>query len=93
MFQLMGAGAVLFVFLMGQGFGLRWFISLFVFVLVIGLSSWFIGSDILRAGDRLREIEDDVNRRAGENLLTWETRWARGVAGAWARRPLPPIQR
>ena len=37
--------------------------------------------DAWRAVDRIREIERDVNKRAGEDLLVWETLW--GSAPEW----------
>jgi hypothetical protein len=39
------------------------------------LASW---RDIVFAAERLREIEADVKKRAGEELLKWETHWGGG---------------
>jgi hypothetical protein len=33
------------------------------------------GRDIWRAADRVRELENEINSRAGEQLLVWETLW------------------
>ncbi|MBC7783005.1 MAG: hypothetical protein H7144_04125 [Burkholderiales bacterium] len=59
-------------------------------VISIGLGSWFTIRDINKAAMRLREIEADINRRAGEpNLLQWETRWSSMMTGFWGRsRPI-----
>jgi Flp pilus assembly protein TadB len=74
MFQLLAAGALLFVFLMQQqSINFRSYLSLAAFWVVIPVFSWFLGSDIYRAGKRLRELGTEINRRAGEELLVWET--------------------
>lgn len=46
-------------------------------MLYIGAQIW-IDYDIAKAARRLREIEADVNSRAGETLLQWETVWGLG---------------
>lgn len=48
--------------------------SVVIFILVI----LWIDYDIARAAKRVREIETDINARAGEPLLTWETHWGPG---------------
>ncbi len=61
---------------------------------VVAIGSWFILRDIGKASERLRELEADINRRAGEDLLVWETRWGSAVTGFWGRaRPLPAQSR
>jgi hypothetical protein len=35
----------------------------------------FIFREISFAAQRLKEIEADINRRSGENLLEWQTKW------------------
>jgi hypothetical protein len=40
---------------------------------------------------RVIELETEINRRAGEELLVWESRWGAVVTGFVLRRPpLPP---
>jgi ABC-type transport system involved in Fe-S cluster assembly fused permease/ATPase subunit len=54
------------------------FVALFV---LVGLVTRLIHRDIQKAASRLRMIEADVNARAGEELLLWETRYAAGQRG------------
>lgn len=44
---------------------------------------WQVRRDTNKAAERVREIERDVNQRAGEDLLQWETRWGGAVTGYW----------
>jgi hypothetical protein len=61
-----------------------------IFVLVLGGAIWFILRDIRNFAERLREIEIDINDRAGEDLLVWQNLWAFPVTGYWGRaQPLP----
>jgi hypothetical protein len=47
-----------------------------IFLLVLAaVAFWFISRDIRKAAERLREIEVDINDRAGEDLLVWEILW------------------
>jgi hypothetical protein len=69
----------------------RFWWSLAVPVAVVSLLLCYLNRDILKAAARLRELESDINRRAGETLLEWETRWGGAVTGFWGRaRPLRP---
>ena len=88
MFQLIGVGALLFCLLMQQGITYRWFVSLAVFLAVMFVFSYFLGSDITRSARRVRELERDINARAGEELLVWENRWSRGATGIGAAAPM-----
>jgi hypothetical protein len=51
------------------------------FVVFIFLLLW-ADHDITKAAERLRELEGEINRRAGERLLRWET----NAAGTIFRR-------
>jgi len=44
---------------------------------------WFILRDIHKLASRLREIEIDVNDRAGEDLLLWENLSGGAKTGFW----------
>jgi len=89
-FQMMSVGTALFawVILIQTRGALFWpgvTIALIIFLLAI----WFTLRDIKKAATRIRELENDINRRAGEELLVWESRWGGAVTGFWGRaRPL-----
>lgn len=57
--------------------------SLAVCMLVLGFSVWKINRGVQKIARRLRELESEINRRAGEPLLQWETHWGGAVAGFW----------
>jgi hypothetical protein len=61
------------------------------FVLAVFLiGCWFVYKDLYKLGHRVREIEHDVNRRAGEHLLVWESLWGGLATGLWRYgKPLP----
>ena len=47
---------------------------------LIGLGSVIV-RDIRRLARRVIELEKDINRRAGEELLVWESRWGGVTSG------------
>ena len=51
-----------------------------IVLLVIGAGGMIL-NDVARAARRIRQIEADVNDRAGEKLLVWETGWG------WGKEP------
>jgi hypothetical protein len=55
-----------------QGFSWKVGIYLAAVVAVLAFALWFTWRDIHKASRRIREIELDVNDRAGEDLLVWE---------------------
>jgi hypothetical protein len=68
------------------------FCVILALILVLGVLAaaafWFINRDIWKAAERLREIEIDINDRAGEDLLVWEILWR--STSYWGRaRTLP----
>jgi uncharacterized membrane protein len=56
---------------------------IFVGILIFGYGMWQVDRDTRKAAQRLREIESEVNQRAGEEILKWETRWGGAVTGFW----------
>lgn len=63
--------------------------TLGVAVCIFFYAMWQVDRDTRKAAERVREIERDVNARAGEELLQWESRWGGAVAGFWgSSRPL-----
>lgn len=85
-FQLIAAGAVVLVWALTKPEidGRFWF-GVAVAISVILISSAMAFRDIGKAAERLRELENDINRRAGEQLLVWETYWGGAVTGFWGR--------
>jgi fatty acid desaturase len=71
---------------------LRFLVILLVVVwCLIFLGLIFLIRDRNKLSRRIRELEKDINHRAGETLLVWETRWGRSATGLrqpW--KPLPP---
>jgi hypothetical protein len=49
-----------------------------VLLFIVAILGRLIHRDILKAADRLRQLEAIINERAGETLLEWETRYAAG---------------
>jgi hypothetical protein len=82
-----GVPAVLIFILQQQS---HFLILLSILIATTGLFTWLISRDISKAARRLRQLEREINRRAGDHLLEWETRWGGNVTGYWGRaEPLP----
>jgi hypothetical protein len=81
-FQLLAVGAVVFVWIISQQRldGHLWSVIV-VSAIILSCGTWMVFRDIKKAATRLRELEKDINRRAGEELLVWETRWGGDVTG------------
>lgn len=91
LYQLGAAGTVLFVWIIGRPLGFSFWFTLATSLVVVSYLYWLIGRDVEKAATRLRELEKNINNRAGEALLVWETRWGGAVTGSWGRaKPLPP---
>jgi hypothetical protein len=67
------------------------FYAVLVFVIVaFAFAFWFMNRDILKAAQRIQEIELDINDRAGEDILVWENLYGGGATGWWGpARPSP----
>ena len=85
LFQLLTVGGALFLWLASRPIDLRFWISLAAAVVVVSLFCWLIHRDIEKAAERLRQLEEDINRRAGEELLVWETHWGGATTGYWGK--------
>src|ERR1051325_1318886 len=53
----------------------RTWLALTAIIFLLVASGWFTFREIAKANRRIREIELDVNDRAGEDLLIWENLW------------------
>ena len=90
MYQLIAVGAVVLGFVLSGTNAYRIAIDVAIGAPALKYFHWLITRDIRKAARRLREIEKDVNARAGENLLVWETYFGGEVTGHWGRgRELP----
>ena len=70
-------------------------VTLFLPVIAVTIyccAIWFTIRDIHKAASRLREIERNINLRAGETLLVWESVWGGAIKGWWGQsRPSDQI--
>lgn len=90
-FQLLfSVGVALFVWIVTQQkIDWKFLIALGVGLLTLLVGGWLIFRDINKAAMRLRELENDINLRAGEKLLVWETKYGGAVTGYLGRaKPL-----
>jgi hypothetical protein len=75
-FQLLAVGAALTVWMFSNEHpDARFWIAFALAIIVLSLTSWSIVRDIRKAAQRIRELEKDINARAGDKLLVWETYW------------------
>jgi hypothetical protein len=51
----------------------RFWVVLGISVLLVLAFGWLIYTDIKTISGRVRDLEKDINKRAGETLLVWET--------------------
>lgn len=90
-YQLIASGAAaLITLLIVQPWGVHSMLALATVLSTFIYLFFLITRDISKAAKRLSELEQDINRRAGETLLVCESRWGGVVAGHWGRgTPLP----
>jgi hypothetical protein len=89
-FQLTAIGVAFLGVMITQGRSIVFWCALVVGLAVMALSSWWNVRDIWKAAERLRELERDINKRAREDLLQYESFWGAAAAGWFGRsRPLP----
>jgi hypothetical protein len=63
-------------------------ILVFVFIMLFLTGAGILTiRDAWRAVARTRQIEEDVNKRAGENLLVWETLWGSAPRNSFFNKP------
>lgn len=82
--------------LLGQSAGFK-YAQLYGFAAILGVLFWFTVlnvRDIWKAAARTKEIEHEINSRAGEHLMVWERLFGAArvpfLAGLFSRiRPLP----
>jgi hypothetical protein len=90
-FQLLAVGGALFVWCASQRqIDFRFWLSVVACVVLVLTVLGLIRRDTFIAAARIRQIEQDINIRVGEELLEWETRWGGAVKGNMIRRSPPP---
>lgn len=81
-YQLLSVAAVLVVWIIGKDkFDCRFWFALVLTSCLLGYGGWAIFRDIGKASSRIRELEKNINNRAGEVLLIWETKRGGAVTG------------
>jgi hypothetical protein len=84
-YQLIAGVTGLLIWLVSHaGVNWRFCILLGISVAVVLVLWRGIYQDIKTIARRLRELENEINKLAGETLLVWETRWSPTVVGRFA---------
>jgi hypothetical protein len=92
-FQLVTIGAVVFalLFQIHKDSGAFW-TALSLAILAIAICAFVIFRDINKAAARVRELEVEINRRAGERLLIHQTYRGGAATGYWGMARPKPIE-
>jgi hypothetical protein len=78
MYQMLAVGSAVFIALLSFSNNFAKLISLTSFcAFVISFFCWMIKEETANAAARLRELEEKINIRAGEPLLTWENKFGK----------------
>ena len=87
--QLLAISGVMFLWLAGRGkTDVAFWCSLVALVAVVLIFGYFLHRDISHAAERVAQLENDINLRAGETLLVWENQWGGHKTGYAGPRPL-----
>ena len=83
-FQIGGFVIAALSFVEAQAVNWNWkTVVILICIAIFGISGLFmVIRDLLMASMRIRDIESDVNHRAGEILLSWQTHWQPRLFGA-----------
>jgi hypothetical protein len=82
-FQLVAAAVLISLWIIARPVDVRFWIGLVLLVGICGIFWWFLHRDINKAAARLRQLEEQINRLAGEELMQWESRHGGAVTGYW----------
>jgi hypothetical protein len=76
-FQIGAVSAVSITWLLQQAdiSSKKFWVGVIILLTGTAIFGWVNIRDIWKASGRLRELEHDINSRAGEHLLIWETLW------------------
>jgi hypothetical protein len=90
LFQVVALGGALFTWLASRQLDKRFWIAIVMALVGFSCIGFVLIRDTKRAARRVRELEIDINSRAGEELLVWERRWGAAVTGfVFQKPPLP----
>jgi hypothetical protein len=87
-YQVVAITAVVAVWLLQQRFGMRLYLGVAAAAVGLALCAWALMRDCVRAALRVKQLEREINRRAGEHLLVWESEWGGQTSSLWALRVL-----
>jgi hypothetical protein len=85
--------AAVVIWLLQQVDPARIYLGLVAAVVGLSLCTWALMRDLVRTALRVKQIEMEVNRRAGERLMVWETEWGGQTSLLWSGRVLRKILR
>lgn len=98
MYQSGGWAAVIILWFLTQAFNYRLVIGLIIGLTAIAYAIRLLSFDLVNAAHRVRELEQELNRRAGTKLMVWESErgglnkeyWSKVFFFARRRKGSPP---
>jgi drug/metabolite transporter (DMT)-like permease len=88
-YQVVGIGTALIAWLLQQPIGARFWIGVCVILVGALYCGRVIAYDTMNAAKRVRELEIELNNRAGEKLILWESERGGLNASYWRGLFLP----
>ena len=83
-YQLVAVGIAALAIIVGSTMSLRIQIGMTLgLAIILAVNSRLIMRDVSRSARRVIQLEADINQRAGEELLAFESRMGGEVAGFW----------
>jgi len=69
------------------------YLGLIAAIAGLSICAWTIARDLGRTGIRVRQIEGEINKRAGEDLMVWESKWGGQTSSLWGSQTMHRILR
>ena len=85
-YQVAAILAIAAIWLLQQQIGMMLWMGGGLTVIGISACAWCLARDCMRAALRVRELENEINRRAGERLLVWDSEWGSMNERIWSSR-------
>ena len=73
MYQILTVGSALLVFLISQYPTPKFWLAVIAAIIIVVVFSVLNIADTRRLALKVRQLEEEINKRAGETLLTWES--------------------